>query len=248
MPPPTKVQQRTLSVLRALLRHARAHLDASSPPSPLAAAAADAAAAAAAAPAPPAPQAPPPPFFSAYVLGEYRAARALPAGARARELRAAAAAALAYLEASAAQAALLRLQRGVDPDRPLQRRAVANLVGLDMPRTADGAVAAAQPARPGVGGRYVQGLRERLAGAGGGGGGGGSGGGGSGSVAANEAAAANLTGLDNLKAQLYGVQSPTLAAADAAEAAAAIAAVGTASADKAAAGKGGAAGGAPPLR
>ena len=67
-------------------------------------------------------------------------------------------------------------------------------------------------------------------------------------MAANEAAAANLTGLDNLKAQLYGVQSPTLAAADAAEAAAAIAAVGTASADKAAAGKGGAAGGAPPLR
>jgi hypothetical protein len=65
-------------------------------------------------------------------------------------------------------------------------------------------------------------------------------------VAANEVAAANLTGLDNLKAQLYGVKSSTLAAADAAEAAAAIAAVG--SADKEATGKGGAAGGSPPLR
>jgi hypothetical protein len=75
---------------------------------------------------------------------------------------------------------LSALHRGVDPDRPVQRRAAARFVGLEMP-AADVPLAARAPEE--LAGAYSSQLQERA-----------------GDIS-------KLTGLDNLKAQYYGAEA-----------------------------------------
>jgi len=184
----------TLSTLRALLRHARtAHVGSMIDLLPAAGAAA-----AVASP----PPAPPPLLRSAaaapaelrardgwrsVVLAHFRAGAALrPRSAEAASARRAASDVLAYVRTGAEAAALRAAYRGADVDAPEQRRSVARFIGFEMPAAApgpaaEGAAAAAAAAR--VGDKYRASVAARAA-----------------------AGETKLTGLDAIKAQLYGVR------------------------------------------
>ena len=178
VPSYSKLQQRTLAHLRAILRHARDNFVASAELEPPGAA-----------PAPPLGAGKRSRLFSDFVLARYRASRGVADRTRLRELRELGADVAAYLRAQAAQAELLRAHRGFDPDRPIQRHAAARYVGLEMPRVAATGEAAAAAAAPRsaeqLSERYVDGLRER--------------------TAPGADAASRLTGIENMKAQYFGV-------------------------------------------
>jgi len=208
----SKIQQRTLSNLRTILRHIRNEFDAAAPflstpasvlegegASPLAATAASSASSS---PNGVSVSSTSPfgllggglkfrqtPLFSNYVISQYRANRILKDKTRARELREHAMDVVSYLEALKAQENILRLSRGVDPDRPLQRQAVARMVGFEMPKVANEALNASTAARSPeeVAGPYLSNVKERIS---------------------TGDAANRLTGVENLKAQYYGVHLP----------------------------------------
>jgi hypothetical protein len=210
----SKIQQRTLSNLRTILRHIRNEFDAAAPflssgfldvgekkgkgeevssTSPLAATAASASSSSSIST---------PisqlvgdakfrqtPLFSNFVISQYKANRVMKDKTRARELRDHAADVVSYLEALKAQENILRLSRGVDPDRPLQRQAVARMVGFEMPKVSNEALNASTAARSPeeVAEPYLLNVKERIS---------------------TGDAANRLTGVENLKAQYYGVNIP----------------------------------------
>jgi len=158
--------------------------------------------------------------WTSHVLAEFRAGAAVTDRARARALRAKAADVAGYLASTAELAGLAAAFRGADPDAPASRAAAARFVGLalpDAPRAGGGDGGA--PAPPAAAERYH--LAERA-----------------GALAAS-ADFSRLTGVANLKAQYFGLESlgGSVAAAAVAEAAAA-------AADAKKAAGGGAAGGA----
>ena len=210
----SKIQQRTLSNLRTILRHIRNEFDAAAPfistpasvlegegASPLAATAASSSSSPSSSNVVSVSTTSPfgllggglkfrqTPLFSNYVISQYRANRIMKDKTRARELREHAMDVVSYLEALKAQENILRLSRGVDPDRPLQRQAVARMVGFEMPKVANEALNASTAARSPeeVAGPYLSNVKERIS---------------------TGDAANRLTGVENLKAQYYGVHVP----------------------------------------
>lgn len=116
----TKVQLKTLSVLRSILRHIRQDVDTI----PLGAAASGA------------PVKRDVSEFTNHIMGEYRASQKLTDRTKAKQLRAYAGDTLAYLNALRDQRRLIADYRGVDPDKPAQRDAAARFVGLQVPDSA----------------------------------------------------------------------------------------------------------------
>lgn len=187
---PSKIQQRTLSNLRTILRHIRLEFDAANPTSfqtlsPLAATAAATSTSSVTNHT----KFRQTPLFSTYVLSQYRENQRIKDKTKARELRDHAADLVSYLEALKAQENILRLSRGVDPDRPMQRQAVARMVGFEMPKVTNEAMNASTAARSPeeVAGPYLSNVKERIS---------------------TGEAANRLTGIENLKAQYFGVTIP----------------------------------------
>ena len=117
--------------------------------------------------------------WSVELLSRYRASAHLPRGPASRALRSQASETLEYLVCVADQAELVSRYRGVDADAPTSRAAAARFVGLAMPPTPKSTDEVRSEAE--VVGPYA----EALARSGGG-------------------DYSRLTGVDNLKHQLYG--------------------------------------------
>ena len=119
------------------------------------------------------------------IMAHFRAGATLRGRAEVSAARSAASDVLAYVRAEQEAATLRAAHRGMDVDAPEQRRSVARFIGFDMPQAAagpaaEGAAVAAQAAR--AGDKYRASIAARAA---------------SGST--------KLSGVDALKAQLYGV-------------------------------------------
>lgn len=204
-------QQTARGVLRSLLRHAR-KTDAHCPISIAATASAPllgtGASLASAAPRPPlalgatADASPGTVAWSRYIIDSYRANMRLTRRDDVRAARAYATDILAYLQAVREQSALQGAYRGEDADAPSQQQSAARFVGLDMPIVP-------QPADlRKITGSVAEKYGAALA-----------------AVSLKAASSNSLTGVNALKAQLFGIGglSETAAAATAGKVAAAAA-------------------------
>jgi hypothetical protein len=210
---PTKLQRTTLAQLRTILRHVRERFDAVAP-APSAAAGAPSSSSPDAASSSPRGDVS---LFTRHVLDEFRRGAAETDKAKARALRAYAADVTSYLQAVRDQQVLLAELRGADPDAPAQRRATARFVGLDMPKV-PGAGPNGEPGGVPLG-RPVEAVRAdyeaKLRGLGigtGVGTGAGAGAGAGGAAFSSPSSSPSpylgkLKGVDNLKAQLYGIEA-----------------------------------------
>lgn len=214
---PTKLQRTTLAQLRTILRHVRERFDAVAPASPASGAASSSPSRGAAATSSSS-SSRDVSLFTRHVLDEFRRGAAETDKAKARALRAYAADVTSYLQAVRDQQVLLAELRGADPDAPAQRRATARFVGLDMPKV-PGAGPNGEPGGVPLG-RPVEAVRAdyeaKLRGLGIGTGAGGALGAAatpsSSSASTSPSASASqylgkLKGVDNLKAQLYGIEA-----------------------------------------
>jgi hypothetical protein len=158
----TKVQLKTLSVLRGILRHVRQDLDVrpiATTVDGVVAGKKDVS------------------EFSSYIMQQYRAGQQLADRSKAKQARAYAADVLTYLQAQRDHRRLLAEYRGVDPDKPTQREAVARFVGLQVPESVP------------VGRDPVEVVTKYS------------------SSLAKAVDVSQFTGVDNLKAQYYGAAS-----------------------------------------
>lgn len=230
----SRAQAQTLSVLRTLLRHARA--TSANCPVAIAAAATHAAklagdptvtlsvpaiGAASATRGDASGQRHAGDGWAAYIMSQYRANAGLSKRAEVKAARDSAKDLSEYLAAVTAQAALTDAYRGADVDSIDQRRNVARFVGFDMPQVPEGAQVGplAERYTAAAVDKYAGTLASRL-----GGDSGASGASAAAGSGASETAGTRLTGIDAIKAQYYGVASlsPTLQAAQAQQAAQAV--------------------------
>ncbi len=181
----TKTQQATLAVLRGLLRHVRTHVD-NRPPAVLSSPVALQGAAETAEvdfyATPAAAGKRDISLWKDYIVGQYRANQSLASKAEARQLRTKAADALRCFEATREQRELIDRYRGGDVDAQDKRKAVARFVGLEVPKT----VPLGKGDASEVAARYAASIAARLSGA-------------------SSQRKTELTGIDHIKAQLYGV-------------------------------------------
>lgn len=162
--------------------------------------------------------------WAAYIMSQYRSNASLSKRSEIKAARDSAKDLSEYLAAVSVQAALTEAYRGADVDSNDQRRNVARFVGFDMPQIPEGAQVGplAERYTAAAVDKYAGTLASRLGGDAGlaapSAGAGASAASGSGaSAASGSGSGTRLTGLDAIKAQYYGVASlsPTLQAAQA---------------------------------
>jgi len=181
----SKASTQTLRVLRSLLRHAR---DTTATCPVAIAAAASHSASTGSDVAGSLPLASADGSWSKFILNQYRANQHLTKRGDIKNARASAIDILAYVEALREQDRLQGMYKGADVDAPSQRRDVARFVGFDMPSVPNALDANEITGK--VADKYSESLSAKTD-------------------------VGKLTGVDSLKAQLYGISSitPTLDAA-----------------------------------
>ena len=73
-------------------------------------------------------------MFTQSILNEYRLSRTITDRSKLRLMRQHANNLVIYLDSVKTQKNLIQLLRGIDPDKPVQRKAAANYVGLELPK------------------------------------------------------------------------------------------------------------------